>query len=57
MKSPQIFDFYIWNPLKKGVYMTLMLKIKRNNQCYFCIAIGFCQLIIDFEVIYYRLKK
>ena len=57
MKKPLIFDFYIWNPIKKGVYISLILKIKRNNDCYFLIAIGFCQIIIDFENIYNRFKK
>ena len=34
MKKPPVFDFSIWNPLKKGIYISLVfsiLEIKGQN--------------------------
>jgi hypothetical protein len=56
MKKPNIFDFSIWNPLKKGIYISLVFNFTKKDysEYYFLIGLGFCKFSIDFEML--RLK-
>lgn len=62
MGKPKIFDFYIWNPFKKGIYLSLILnfrskKYNEYSEYYILIGLVFCQITIDFKTAYYTLKN
>ena len=52
MKKPHVFDFSVWNPLKKGIYISLVFNLTKKDysERYFLIGLGFCQFSIDFEM-------
>ena len=62
MKKPTIFDFYTWNPFKKGIHTAFVLRFRTKNQsdypeCYILISLMFCQLTIDFQEAYNKTKN
>ena len=62
MRKSNIFDFYIWNPLKKGIYISFVLNFrsKKHNEYseyYILIGLLFCQITIDFKTAYYTIKN
>jgi hypothetical protein len=62
MKKPSIFDFYTWNPLKKGIYISLTFNFRNKvgneySEAYILISFIFIQLVIDFKNICYRFKN
>jgi hypothetical protein len=54
MKKPNIFDFSIWNPLKKGIYISLVFNFTKKDysEYYFLIGLGFCQFSVDLKMLY-----
>jgi hypothetical protein len=58
MKKPTIFDFYIWNPLKKGLYVSMTLKLAKSDyrEFYFLFSFIFFQIHIDFDRMFWRIK-
>jgi hypothetical protein len=62
MKKPSIFDFYVWNPFKKGFYVSLTFNFRNKvgneySEAYILIAFIFIQLIVDFKNICYKIKN
>ena len=53
MKKPPVFDFSIWNPIKKGIYISLVFNFTKKDysERYLLIGLGFCQFSIDFEML------
>lgn len=59
MKKPLVFDFSIWNPLKKGIYISLVFNLTKKDysEQYFLIGLGFCQFSIDFKMLRLKILK
>lgn len=53
MKKPPVFDFSIWNPLKKGIYISLVFNLTKKDyyEYYFLIGLGFCKFSINFKML------
>ena len=60
MKKPNMIKFTFINPLKRGLYMSVILKLSSyeyTRDYYFFMGFIFFQLEINFEMIYLNILK